>query len=93
MSDSLRPLDCSPLGSSVHGDSPGQNTGVGCRAFLQGIFLTQELNLSHLILLHWQVGYLKLGPPGKLISSFKKNYDFSYSVETTVLDKQTAFIL
>ena len=72
MSDSLRPLDCSPLGSSVHGDSPGQNTGVGCRAFLQGIFLTQELNLSHLILLHWQMSYLKLGPPGKLISSFKK---------------------
>ena len=22
-------MDCSPPGSSVHGDSPGQNTGVG----------------------------------------------------------------
>ena len=25
-------------------DSPGRNTGVGCHSFLQGIFLTQELN-------------------------------------------------
>ena len=38
------PMDCSPPGSSVHGDSPGQNTGVGSHALLQGIFLTQELN-------------------------------------------------
>ena len=32
-------------GSSVHGDSPGKNTGVGCHG-PQGIFLTQELNLD-----------------------------------------------
>ena len=32
------PMDCSPSGSSVQGDSPGRNTGVGCRALLQGIF-------------------------------------------------------
>ena len=38
------PMDCNPPGSSVHGDSPGQNTGVGCHALLQGIFPTQELN-------------------------------------------------
>ena len=36
--------DCSPLGSSVHGDSPGKNSGVGCHALLQGIFPTQGLN-------------------------------------------------
>ena len=35
------PVDCSPPGSSVHGDSPGKNTGVGCHARLQGIFPTQ----------------------------------------------------
>ena len=35
------PIDCSPPGSSVRGDSPGKNTGVGCRALLQGIFPTQ----------------------------------------------------
>ena len=38
------PMDCSPPGSSVHGDSPGKNTGVGCLALLQGIFPTQGLN-------------------------------------------------
>ena len=31
------PLDCSLPGSSVHRDSPGKNTGVGCHALLQGI--------------------------------------------------------
>ena len=29
------PRDCSPPGSSVHGDSPGRNTGVGCLDLLQ----------------------------------------------------------
>ena len=28
------PMDCSLPGSSVRGDSPGVNTGVGCCAFL-----------------------------------------------------------
>ena len=37
-------MDCSPPGSSVHGDSPGKNTGVGCYALLQGIFQTQGSN-------------------------------------------------
>ena len=44
VSDSLRPVDCSPPGSSVHEDSPGKNTRVGCHALLQGIFPTQGLN-------------------------------------------------
>ena len=35
------PMDCSLLGSSVQGDSPGKNTGVGCHTLLQEIFLTQ----------------------------------------------------
>ena len=38
------PMDCSPPGSSVHGDSPDKNTGMGCHALLQRIFQTQELN-------------------------------------------------
>ena len=37
-------MDCSPPGASVHGDSPGKNTGVGCHALLQGTFLTQGSN-------------------------------------------------
>ena len=38
------PMDCSPPGSSVNGDSPGENTGVGCHVLLQGIFPTQGSN-------------------------------------------------
>ena len=30
------PMDCSPPGTSVHGDFPGKNSGVGCHALLQG---------------------------------------------------------
>ena len=36
--------DCSPPGSSVHGDSSGKNTGVSSRFLLRGIFLTQGSN-------------------------------------------------
>ena len=38
------PVDCSPPGSSVLGDSPGKNSGVSCHALLQGAFRTQGLN-------------------------------------------------
>ena len=38
------PMDCSPPGSSVHGDSLGKKAGVGCHSLLQGIFPTQGLN-------------------------------------------------
>ena len=38
------PMDCSPPGSSVHGDSPGKHTGVDCHVLLQGIFATQGSN-------------------------------------------------
>ena len=49
-------------------DSPGKNTGVDCHALLQGIFLTQGLNLHLLCLLHWHAGSLPLVLPGKLLS-------------------------
>ena len=46
--------------------SPGKNTGVGCHALLQGIFLTQGSNLWLLRLLHCrQILY----PPSHLGSS------------------------
>ena len=38
------PMDCSPPGSSVRGDSPGKNTGVGNHFLFQGIFPTQGSN-------------------------------------------------
>ena len=38
------PMDYSLPDSSVHRDSLGKNTGVGCHALLQRLFLTQGLN-------------------------------------------------
>ena len=51
------PTDHSPPGPSVHGDSPGKNTRVGCHSLLQGLFPTQRSNPG---LLHWQVDSLPL---------------------------------
>ena len=53
------PMNCNPPGSSDHGDSPGKNTGVGCHALLQGIFLPQESNqgLLHCRWILYQLSY------------------------------------
>ena len=40
----FNPMDYSPPGFSVHGNSPGKDIGVGCHAFFQEIFPTQEYN-------------------------------------------------
>ena len=55
-------MDCSPPASSVHGNFPGKNTGVGCHFLLQRIFLTQGLDLR---LLHWQADSFTTAPPTK----------------------------
>ena len=51
------PMDCSPPGSPVHGNSPGKSLGVGCHALLQGIFPTQESNPG-LLLYRWILYHL-----------------------------------
>ena len=53
-----KPMDYSSPGFSVHGNSPGEDTGVGCHALLQGIFPTQGSNpdLSHF---RWILYHLK----------------------------------
>ena len=55
-------------------DFPGKNTGVVCHFLLQGIFLTQGLNLSLLCLLHWQLDSLPPIPSGKPLSICKLPY-------------------
>ena len=40
------PTDLSPSDPSVHGILQARITGVGCHALIQGIFLTQGLNLD-----------------------------------------------
>ena len=70
MSNSLQPMDCLPPGSSVHGDSPSKNTGVGCHALLQGIFPNPVLPRCRWIFTIWATREaLKLcyyAPPPKL---------------------------
>ena len=43
------PMICSPSGSSVHGDSPGKNTGVGCHALLQGYDFLKDSKYSKIL--------------------------------------------
>ena len=60
-------VDCSLPGSSIHGDSPGKNSGMGSLSLLQGIFPTQESNRKHwqqklspgVLLLEWERGILE----------------------------------
>ena len=47
-------------------DYSGKNTGVGCHALLQGIFLTPGLSWHLLCLPHWQAGSLPLATPGNM---------------------------
>ena len=43
------PMDYTLPGSSIHGDSPGKNTGVDCNSLLQGIFPTRDRTQVSLI--------------------------------------------
>ena len=57
LSGSVQPCGLQPARLLCPWKSAGKNTGVGCHALLQGIFLTQGLNPSLLhcrqILYHW----------------------------------------
>ena len=66
VSDSLRPHGLQPIMLLCPWDSPGKNTGVGCRLLFQAIFLTQGSNPC---LPLWQADSLLLshqGSPFKL---------------------------
>ena len=56
-------MDCSSPGSSVHRIL--QARILERAAMSLQIFLTQGSNQCRLSLLHWQVGFLPLAPPGK----------------------------
>ena len=74
------PMDCSPPGSSVHGDSIGKNTGVGCHALLQGNFPTQGSNPG---LLHcrWILYHLShQGSPKEYICMANLRSDIFYNL-------------
>ena len=58
-------MDCSPPGPSVHGDSPGKNTGVSCHALLQGNLPDPGIEPTSLNRQDWQEGSWPLAAPGK----------------------------
>ena len=66
-------MDCSLPGSSVHGDSPGKNIGVGCHALLQGIFPAQGLNPR---LPHYRWFLYRLSHQGNPITTLSKTKRF-----------------
>ena len=73
MSDSYDPLDYSPSGSSVHGILQARMLDLGCHSLLQGIFLTQGLDLP---LLQWQADSLPLshlGSPDKIVFNLQSD--------------------
>ena len=62
VSNSCDPVDYNPEDSSVHEDSPGKKTGVGCPALLQAIFPTQGSNPG---VPHCRQIFSLFEPPGK----------------------------
>ena len=56
------PMDCSPPGSSVHGNSPSKSIGMGCHALLQGFFPNSGIEPRSPTL---QVDSLTSDPPGQ----------------------------
>ena len=65
------PMDCSPPGSPVHGDSPGKNTRMACHALPQGIFPTQGWN-SGLLHSRWVLYHLShQGNPALMTVNFR----------------------
>ena len=81
------PKDCSLPGSSVHWDSPGKNTGVGCHSFLQGIFPTQGLNpgLLHCRQILYHQSHEERNP--LMILCVENTKDFSKNMRTNTLSK------
>ena len=70
MPNSLRPYGLYTARLFCPWDSLAKDTGVGCHALLQAIFLTQRSNPCFLWLLHWQANSLPQAPPGKPIASY-----------------------
>ena len=95
------PVDCSPPGSFVSGNSPGRYTGVGCHALLQGILPTQGSNpglphcrwiLYHLS--HWGTLITNKGAWWPAVHGVAKTRtqlsDFSFTFHFHALEKEMA---
>ena len=61
----FNPMDYSPPGSSVRGDSPGKNTGVGCHFLLPGDLPNPRIETTSLLSPALVGESFTTGPPGK----------------------------
>ena len=86
VSDSLWPCGLQPARLLCPWDSPGNNTGVGCHALLQGIFPTQGLNprLPHC----WRILYCLSRQESPYYSAMKKNKIESFVETWTVTQSE-----
>ena len=77
-------MGCGLPGSSVHGDSPGRNTGVGCHTLFQGVLPARESNpgqedplekemTTHSKILAWEIPWIE--EPGGLQSTGSQELD------------------
>ena len=82
------PTDCSSPGSSVHGDSPGKNTGVNGHALLQGIFPIQGSNLFLSHLPHWQMGSLPTGTTWEAQTMYYRPEITIFLISSTILENK-----
>ena len=82
-------MDCRPPGSSVHGDSPGKNTGVGCHALLQGIFSTQGSNPGLIQVSHITGRLSTIWATREAPTYRNKNVVFLEKEETVSISKST----
>ena len=72
------PMDCSPPGSSVHGDSPGKDTGVGFHALLQGILSNWGIEPWAPSLQADSLPSEPLGKPGEVFSHYFFKYIYIF---------------
>ena len=83
------PTLCSPPGSSVHADSPGKNTGVGCVFLLQRVFPAQGSNLGLLHCRHIVYHLSHQGSPQTYINGHRNTIvtfkDTCLSMSTEIL--------
>ena len=74
------PMLCSPPGSSVHGDSPGNSTGVGCHALFQGISKPRDQTQSFTL----KADSLLTEPPGQISGGNQSIINIDYRGPRTV---------
>ena len=81
-------MNCSPPGTSVHGESPGKNIGVGCHGLLHVIFPTQGLNPG-LPYCRWILYHLRQQASPRILEWVAYPFSYPFSMWTSWPRNQT----